>query len=135
LYEYILAFTMWKYLAAWFPMLILAVMNGAVREVLYKASLGDLRAHQLSTVALLILFSLYIWLVIRFWRPASSQQAFLVGLLWLVLTLIFEFGSGLSAGRSWSALFGEYNVLAGRIWVFIPAWVAAAPCIFFRLQK
>lgn len=31
---------MWKYLAAWFPMLLLAIINGALREMLYKESLG-----------------------------------------------------------------------------------------------
>jgi len=117
-------------------MLLLAVLNGAAREVLYKASLGDLRAHQLSTVTLLILFSIYIWLVIRFWTPESSQQALLVGLLWLVLTLAFEFGFGsFVGGRSWAELVEEYNLLVGRVWIFIPVWVAIGPYIFYRLQE
>ncbi|RPH38005.1 hypothetical protein EHM92_01210 [bacterium] len=127
---------MWTYFWLWFPMLLLAVLNGAAREVLYKASLGDLRAHQLSTVTLLILFSIYIWLVIRFWTPESSQQALLVGLLWLVLTLAFEFGFGsFVGGRSWAELVEEYNLLVGRVWIFIPVWVAIGPYIFYRLQE
>ena len=127
---------LWKYFFLWFPMLLLAVLNGAAREILYKNTLGDLRAHQLSTVTLLILFSLYIWLVIRTWTPDSSQQALMVGILWLVLTLAFEFGFGsFVGGRTWSELVGEYNLLVGRVWVFIPVWVAVAPSLFYRLQR
>lgn len=126
----------WKYVLLWFPMLVLAVINGAARDGLYKASLGELSAHQVSTVSLIILFSIYIWFVIRRWPPASDGQALLVGLLWLVLTLAFEFGFGrFVAGRSWSFLLQEYNLLAGRVWVFIPIWVALAPYVFYRLQR
>jgi len=57
-----------------------------------------------------------------------------VGLLWLVLTLAFEFGFGRFGGRSWSSLLQEYNVVAGKVWVLIPAWVAVAPFIFHRLR-
>jgi hypothetical protein len=116
-------------------MLVLAVLNGAAREFFYKGSLGELGAHQLSTVTLLILFSAYIWVVIRRWPPASGRQAWLIGLLWLVLTLIFEFGFGRFGGRSWASLLQEYNLLAGRVWLFIPAWVAVAPYLFYRLQR
>lgn len=117
-------------------MLLLAVLNGVVREFLLKAPLGELRAQQLSTVTLLILFSIYIWLVIRHWTPESLPQSLWIGLLWLVLTLAFEFGFGrFVGGRSWSALLEEYNLPAGRVWVFIPAWVAVAPYIFYRKRR
>lgn len=127
---------MWTYFFLWFPMLLLAVVNGAAREGLYRNSLGELREHQLSTVTLLILFSAYIWLVIRIWTPDSPQHAWLVGVLWLVLTLAFEFGFGsFVGGKSWMELLGEYNLTVGRVWVFIPIWVTVAPYLFYRLQR
>jgi hypothetical protein len=73
-------------------------------------------------------------MVMRLWPPASGEQAWAVGALWLVLTLAFEFLFGRYVARkSWQHLFHDYNVLAGRVWVLIPAWVAAAPYAFFRL--
>ena len=127
---------LWTYFFLWFPMLLLAVLNGAAREMLYKGYLGELRAHQLSTVTLLVLFSMYIWVVIRIWPPRSPQQAWLVGVLWLVLTLAFEFGFGtFVGGKAWSELIGEYNLLVGRVWVFIPVWVTVAPYVFYRLRN
>ena len=126
---------MWTYFLLWFPMLVLAVVNGGAREMLYKASLGELRAHQLSTLTLFILFSIYIWRVTHIWPPESSGQSLLIGLLWLILTLGFEFGSGRAAGHSWRAMLQAYNVRAGRVWVFIPMLAAIGPFLFYQLQK
>jgi hypothetical protein len=52
--------TMWKYLLAWFPMVLIATANGAMREVWYTKRLGELRAHQLSCVSGSLLLGVYI---------------------------------------------------------------------------
>ena len=41
---------MWRSLAAWFVMLVVAVVNGAVRDLTYGKRMGELAAHQLSTL-------------------------------------------------------------------------------------
>ena len=48
---------------AWFPMLINAVANGALREFTYAKVLPELRAHQLSTLIGSVLMGFFIWLV------------------------------------------------------------------------
>lgn len=126
---------MWKYALAWFPMMVIAILNGTAREFIYKASLGELHAHQLSTLTGIILFGIYIWLIVRKWSPDSPRQAAQVGLLWLAMTLTFEFGFGhFIAGKPWTVLFQDYNLLAGRVWVFIPIWVTVAPYLFYRMN-
>lgn len=126
---------MLTYLLLWFPMMLLAVANGAARDLLYKKYTGELTAHQLSTVSLLILLGVYIWWVMDHYPPASITQALLIGWLWTGLTLLFEFGLGRARGRSWSVLLADYQILQGRIWVLIPVWLLIAPWIFFRLTQ
>lgn len=127
---------MWKYFLLWIPMLPIAVANGALREVWLRRSMAELPAHQTSTVLLLLLFAVYIWIVLRRWPPASPGQAAAVGLLWLGLTLAFEFLFGrYGSGLSWRQLLQDYNLSAGRLWIFVPLWVAAAPSVFHRLQR
>lgn len=101
---------MLKYFQLWFPMLFLAVINGAARDLWYKNSVGELLGHQISTITLLIIFSFYIWFVIIKFPPHSDKEAIFIGLLWLILTLIFEFGFGRIRGNSWSKLFEDYNI-------------------------
>lgn len=127
---------MGKYLAAWVPMLVIAIGNGAVREGWYGRHLGELRAHQLSTITGIILLGIYIWALLRIWRPASTGQALAVGLMWLGLTVGFEFLFGRYVrGLAWTSLLHDYNVFAGRVWVAVLIWVAMAPYLFYRLQR
>jgi len=125
---------MWKYLLAWLPMVAIAVANGAFRDLWYGKRMSELSAHQLSTAFGFVLLGAYIWMVVRLWPPASVEHAWAVGALWLVLTLAFEFLFGRYVARhSWQRLYHDYNLLAGRVWVLIPLWVAVAPYLFFRL--
>ena len=124
---------MLTYFLLWLPMLLIAIANGALREFVFKKYVSNLPAHQLSTITLIILFAVYIGFVINRFPPASSRQAIFIGLVWVVLSLIFEFGFGRYRGRSWPQLFEDYNLLKGRIWILIPLWLAIAPYIFYKL--
>lgn len=126
---------MGKYLLAWVPMVLIAVGNGTLRAAWYGKYLGELRAHQISTLSGILLLGIYIWVLIRIWRPESAGQALAIGVLWLGLTIAFEclFGH-YAAGLSWRRLLHDYNILAGRVWALVLLWVAVAPYVFFRLQ-
>ncbi|MFL6573576.1 MAG: hypothetical protein ACJ8G4_17585 [Burkholderiales bacterium] len=54
-----------RYFAAWFPMILIAVANGAVREAWLVPRWGDHAARQVSTLLLIALFALYIGCVAR----------------------------------------------------------------------
>jgi lysylphosphatidylglycerol synthetase-like protein (DUF2156 family) len=127
---------MWKYILAWIPMVPIAIANGAMREALFRKRLGELRAHQLSCATGILLFALYVWALVRIWPPASSGQALAIGIIWLALTVAFEFSFGhFARGLSWGELLSDYNILAGRLWVLVLLWVTVAPYIFYRLQR
>lgn len=126
---------MLKYFLFWFPMILIAVFNGTVRDLWYKKFTGDFTGHQISTISLIILFTIYIAVIIRLYPPASETQSIYIGFLWLLLTLTFEFGFGLYRGNSLSQLLGDYNIIKGRIWILIPIWVTLAPWILFKILK
>jgi hypothetical protein len=117
-------------------MLVLAVANGALREVSYAKAMPELRAHQLSTLIGSVLMGVFIWFVIRTWPPSSGRHALLVGLVWLVLTVAFEFFMGLVlAHRPLSQVLEQYDLSAGRVWVLFLLWLTLAPWVFFRLRR
>lgn len=125
-----------KYFFAWFGMMILAIINGGFRDFAYKSLVGDLPAHQISTVILIVLLAGYFWFLTTAWPIKSAPQAWVIGGLWFVMTEAFEFGMGrFIAGDSWSKLFYAYDVLAGQVWIFIPVWVLIGPYVFFRFVQ
>lgn len=127
---------MFKYVLAWLPLLIIAVLNGALRQGVYGRFMSELHAHQLSTLLGVILFGFYIRLLMDYWRPDSARQALQIGMLWLGLTVAFEFVfMHYVAGHSWRSLLHDYNIFAGRVWVVVLLWITFAPYLFYRLQR
>lgn len=124
-----------RYILAWLILLVAAIINGTIREAVYKNRLGELHAHQVSTLTGFILFGLIIWGLSRLWPLQSAKQAWTVGFIWLALTLTFEFLFGhFVAGHPWSKLLHDYNIIEGRVWPLILIWVTIAPYVFYRLR-
>jgi hypothetical protein len=127
---------MLKFVYLWFPMVIIAIFNGMVRQVWYGRYLSEFRAHQLSSLIGIGLFGIYIWMIVRLFRPASICQTWSIGVLWFGLTVAFEFVFGhYVAGHTWSQLFQDYNLFAGRLWLLVLLWITAAPYLFYRRLK
>jgi len=126
---------LWKYSLLWLGLAVLGVLNGILRNALYSDILGELRAHQVSTIVLIVLIGLYTWLFSLIWKPESSMQALFIGLIWLVLTILFEFVFGhYVIGHPWSRLFSDYNIMQGRIWSLVLLWTLVAPLVVYKLR-
>jgi len=126
----------WKYLVSWIPGIPIAIINGLIRNSFYMQLMSELRAHQLSVVSFIFLFSIYVWFILKWVRISSSREAIRLGLTWLVLTIIFEFLFGhFVMGHPWSRLFHDYNLSAGRAWVLVLVWIAASPGLIYRIQR
>ena len=107
---------MFLYVLAWVPMLVIAIANGLLREATFGKVMPELRAHQLSTVIGAALIGAFIWAVTYVWPPSSARQALLIGLIWFLLTIAFEFFTGfVLMRRPWSQVLSDYNLLTGRV--------------------
>ncbi len=124
-----------RYFIAWFGMMVLAIIDGGLRDYAYKSTVGYLAAHQISTVVLIILLAGYFRALTHVWPIKSAKQAWTIGGMWFLMTEVFEFGMGLIAGEPWSRLFHAYNIHAGQVWIFIPLWVLIGPYVFFRMHS
>jgi len=126
---------MLRYILLWFVMLVIAIGNGALREMTFGKVLPELRAHQLSTLIGAVLMGLFIGFVIHAWPPPSSSSALAVGGVWLCLTVAFECFMGLVLRkRQLAKVLADYNLRKGRVWVLFLLWLMVAPWIFFVLR-
>ncbi len=118
---------------AWLGGPIIGIANGVTRELVYADRVGDLAAHQLSTGSAILLFGGYFWLLERRWPLPTARGAIRVGVLWLGLTVLFEFGFGHYVdGKPWTELLRDYDVTAGHLWPLVLAWLAAGPYVLHR---
>lgn len=125
-----------KYTIAWLGLVIVAIINGTIREKGYKQYTSELRAHQISTFTGIILFGVCVYILNLVWEIQSTGQAIAIGLIWLALTIVFEFVFGhFVMKHPWSKLLHDYNILKGRLWLLILIWTAIAPYVFYKLSS
>lgn len=125
----------WKAILFWFVLMLLAIGNGTVRIKLIIPHTGLTAGLAISTVMLCALILLATWLSIRWLGPGEAQQAWGIGLLWLAMTLGFEFGAGrFLFKKPWSELLVDYDITQGRIWVLVPIVTAMAPWLMAKAR-
>jgi hypothetical protein len=122
-------------LVVWFVMLVIASANGGVREAFLIPELGAVVGRAVSSVSLSLLILLLTFGAIRWIQPESARDAWIIGGVWVILTLAFEFLAGhYLFGNPWNQLLEDYNVLRGRIWILVLVTTFVAPrlCAFAR---
>ena len=116
-------------------MITLAFANATLREMVLIKSFDELRAHQVSTVTLIFLCTIYVFLVFRWLGIRNSAQALTVGFIWVLLTIAFEFALGKATGKSWEYLFRDYNIAEGHIWPVFLVWLFFLPLLVNRIKN
>jgi hypothetical protein len=121
-----------RYTLAWVLMVFIAIGNAMVREFGYGKHMSELRAHQVSSVTGIVLFAGYTRLLSLLWPLESARQAVAVGLIWLALTVAFEFLFGhYVAKHSWKRLLRDYNLVEGRLWLLVLLAVSVLPYVVY----
>lgn len=112
----------------WLGIMLLAFANGALREMVLSPRLGSETGHVISTLLLTAAIVLAAWLSIRWIGPLQFRSALRVGVIWLAMTLAFEFLVGHFVFRTpWPVILAEYDILSGRIWLLVPLATLIAP--------
>src|SRR5574341_1554072 len=94
---------------AWLALLLLAILNGAFRLGRLIPYIGERDGLIASTLSLCVIILGAAWALLPWIRPGTARDAWIVGALWLGLTLAFEFLAGHYVfGESWEELLAAY---------------------------
>lgn len=124
-----------KSLVLWLGILILAVLNGGLRESVLSPALGGVAGQLVSGIILSLCIVLIAWLAIP-WLGALSQAEYLyIGVLWLILTVSFEVSFGrFILHQEWAELLDAYRFRGGNIWPIVLACTFIAPWLAARMR-
>jgi hypothetical protein len=105
-----------KALAIWLVIIFVESIHGVLRSIFLAPLVGDFQARQISVFIGSLLILTIAFFSIRWIRATTVASLIIVGLLWLVLTLLFE----LSLGRfvlalSWERIASDYDILHGGL--------------------
>lgn len=125
---------LWKAVLAWLAILVLAIANGALRETVLVPAFGPVTGLVASGVLLALAIFLVTFACARWLGLDSEHEAWRVGLLWLALTLLFEFAFGaLVQHRTVQEMMEAYTLKRGNLWPLDLVATLVAPVAAWHL--
>ncbi len=128
--------TLLKGLGMWLILVVVAIFNGALREMVLMPHMGIEVALPLSGVFLSISVFLVTFFLIPFIGKKEGYVYLSIGLLWVVLTLAFEFLFGhYVAGRPWSEIVQVLNIRKGDLFIVVLIVSAISPWLAAKARE
>jgi hypothetical protein len=113
------------------------MINGVIREMVIKHFIDEPWAHHLSAFTAIVLFGVYGWLMRDHLDLRSTSDSIMIGVYWLVLTIVAEtFIVGRLLGKhSWQTILANYDIFSGNLWPLVVIWVAILPYLLFKWRS
>lgn len=124
-----------KAAAVWLLILVLAVLNGTLRQAVLIPKLGAAPGLFASGVLLAGLIVAATWALLPWIGARATRQLLLIGIGWLAATLAFEFAFGLLAGKRLAEIVDAYTFKGGNLWPLVLLVTAVAPWLAAALRR
>ena len=88
-------------------------------NLVYEPQWGPLIAHQIGMSTRIIYLLIFAYFLLRYVKVYETKDLVHVGILWLSLTLIFEWVGSLAMGRPVEEILIGWNIFAGYMWPYV----------------
>jgi hypothetical protein len=120
----------------WCIIIVIETVHGILRTLLLVPVIGDLPARQVSVLTgSLLIFGVTLFLIK--WIAARTRlQMLIVGMIWVLLTVLFEIALGcLVLNLSWDRITEDYDINRGGFLGFGLLFMAATPTLAAMLRN
>lgn len=119
----------------WLAIIAVETIHGIIRSLFIAPIMGDLPSRQLGVlIGSMLIFGVAYWLICWI-HPINSSEKFLVGILWVVLTIGFEIGLGTLAGFSFDRIVEDYDIQRGGLMLFGLTFMLFTPYLGGRIKN
>ncbi len=124
-----------KALAVWLILIAAEIAHGIARGILLVPHVGEFRSSQIGVFTGSIIILVIAVVFVRWIGATRPVHLFLVGFLWLALTLTFEILFGrFVVGASWEQIAADYNVLKGGLLPIGMLILLLSPLIAWKIR-
>lgn len=115
----------------WVGFFVLAVLNGVLRDTVYVPQWGAFWGRIAGTVILLVVIAIAMYVFLRRNRASLTRSRLIaLGVLWLVLSVFFEFAvAHWVMEEDWATILTQYSVMQGRLRVLVRLLELAGPFV------
>jgi len=85
-------------------------------NLIYEPRWGVLVAHQIGMSTRIVYIFIFAYFLLRSVKEYETKDLIHVGILWLALTLLFEWVGSLAIGRPVEEILIGWNIFAGYMW-------------------
>jgi hypothetical protein len=105
-------------------------------KLIYEPAIGELHAHQVGMSTRIVYIFVFAWLLLRYARRYTTRDLLQAGILWLTLTLAFEWGGSiLLQHRPVHEILEGWHIENGYMWPYVlVAYLTAVPLVGLLLR-
>jgi hypothetical protein len=123
-----------KVVIVWAAILALAILNGALRDVVVAEIVGGTAARVASGVILCLLILIAACIAAPWFGRLPVRSWWGIGALWLTLTVVFETAVGYAQHGSWRLLLDAYTLRGGNLWPLVLLATLVSPWLGARMR-
>ena len=120
--KYVFAFLIWVMIIP------IAILNGGFREYVL-VNLGVL-AHSLSVCIFIVAY-----LLVPKIKNCVKRDYIIFGIMWFILTNLFDLSSYIKAGDGFAGLLQSYNIFTGNLWLLVVLSALFSPIIVMKIKE
>ena len=124
-----------KSLLIWLTIIPLAILNGGLREIALNPLMGEKYGQPLSAVTLCLIIFIVCWFCIPRIGKGTAKTYWIIGLCWMILTVLFEPCFGLFTNNTFAELIKAYDMTTGNLWSLVVLFVGIAPWLTAKTRK
>jgi hypothetical protein len=124
-----------KSLFIWLSIIPLAVLNGGFREKILIPWIGESHAEPISGIILCLLIFIVSMIFIPRIGKGEQKTYWKIGILWIVLTIVFEIILGIATGNSFAELIKAYDITTGNLWFLVVLFTGITPWLVAKIKK
>ncbi|HSR73436.1 MAG TPA: hypothetical protein VLL31_01205 [Sulfurovum sp.] len=129
----------WIFLKAsvvWFVIALSAIANGLFRETVLLSSLGQSIALPVSGMLLSLIVFIVTYLSFPLFGKHNAPTYFLIGLQWVLMTLLFEVLLGhYMMGKSWYDISQVFNIMKGDLFIIVLIVSLFSPLLVAKIKS
>ena len=104
----------------WLTEILISGFNYFVlMHLIYEPRWGELTAHQIGMSTRIVYIFILAYLLLRYAESYDTKDLVQIGVLWLGLTLVFEWGGSFAIRRPVHEIVAGWNVTKGYMWPYV----------------